>query len=174
MCLLIYPTHNLGSHSHKRVDSYIVHTPLDMELQVVALVAKELSLVNNYANFLWKPSGYSPELFGFRAIDSSIQHQDSGHPVYGLLRCKRLVSLTSTTPPSTGCLTFNAGLEDLGERWLLCSCVPHKDFLLLVRKILTTGLGSTYRQWVEKFVNKSGPRSGMLASASHTSNSSGC
>ena len=84
-----------------------------MELQVVALIAEELSLVNYYSDFLWKPSGYSPELFGFRAVHSSIEHQDGGHTMYSLLGCKGLIPLTSTTPPSTGGLTFNAGLEDL-------------------------------------------------------------
>ena len=174
MCLLVYPTHNLGSHSHKRVYGYVVHSPLDMELQIVALVAKELSLVNDYSNFLWKPSGHSPELFGFGAVDSSIQHQDSRHAMYSLLRCKRLISLTSTTPPSTGRLTFNAGLEDLGERWLLRPCIPHKNFLPLVRWLFKTNMGSTYRQWIEKFIDKSSPRSGMLTSTSHTTNASGC
>ena len=52
MGLLMLATVNVCSKTNQRVDCDVVCCSLEVELQIFPLKAKELSLVNNYTNFL--------------------------------------------------------------------------------------------------------------------------
>jgi hypothetical protein len=62
MWLLILSALNICHNADEFIDLNIVNSTLNVKLQVLVLVAEELSMLNNYADFLREPVGCSPYL----------------------------------------------------------------------------------------------------------------
>ncbi len=54
------------------IDRNLKNASADMRNEILAFVAEELSLVNNDADFLRKPTRFGPQLLSLRAVGSCI------------------------------------------------------------------------------------------------------
>lgn len=54
---LILCTGNLRRQPNKRINCDIVGTTLKVQLEILALIAEEMSLIEDYSNLLRQPSG---------------------------------------------------------------------------------------------------------------------
>jgi hypothetical protein len=155
------------------VDGDVVDTSLDVKLQIIALIAVYLSLVDDDTNLLWQPARNGPELLGLRAVDCRIQHENGRNSVHGLSSGERLVTLAPAAPSSAGGLAFDARFENLRERRLRSAGISWQRFLD-GQFMIDHHSEITYRHWVYEVVDERRSRSRMLAAAVHASNSHSC
>ena len=60
MRVLALGTGDIDCQSNQRVDMDVMESPLQMMPQIISFVAEELTLVDNYSNLIWHPSGCAP------------------------------------------------------------------------------------------------------------------
>lgn len=84
-----------------------------MELQVLALEAKELPLVHYDTNLLRQPSGRRPESPMVRCGDGCVDSKHRRDAVDGFAHLQVLVPLTAAAPPLRCSLSLNSHLENL-------------------------------------------------------------
>jgi hypothetical protein len=88
-------------------------SPLQMQLQIFALITEELALLYDDTNLLGQPTRGGPKAAMVLARDGSVEHQNCRKIVNGFSRCNRLVALTSATPSLRCRLSLHAILKNL-------------------------------------------------------------
>ena len=113
MALLALPAIDICYHTNKLIYQDVESSSSKVEVQVLTFVAVELSLIDDNADLLRKPSWLRPQLLRLGTVHSGIQHKYWRHGLYGLPCRKLLITFASITPSSCLILSFNTGFQDL-------------------------------------------------------------
>ena len=135
---------DVDGHANQRIHHDVVHASLQMELQVLPFIAKELAMLNDDSNLLRKPTGSRPKDPMVRIGDGCVEHEHGWDTVDALSSRYRLVSLTPTAPSFGGCLPLDAILEDLGKSGSRHLCAPTSRFLIQCQLAWLTVTRSTH------------------------------
>lgn len=115
---------NVDNHANQRINRDVMNPPLEVQLQVLAFKAKELSLIHYDTDFLRQPSGCGPVPPVFRRRDHRVDGKHRWHAVDRPTHLQVLVPLAAAAPALGGCLSLDSHLEDLGEANLGRSATP--------------------------------------------------
>lgn len=105
---LVLPTIDVCNDAYKLIDCNVVHTPLEMKLQILSLVAIELTVDHYDTDLLGQPSWRRPQLLVIRTMNGCIDHQDLRNAVDGLASVKLLITLASVAPSPSLVLSLDA------------------------------------------------------------------
>ena len=84
MRLLMLPTVDIGNDSNKLIHHDVVDSSLQMQHEILALVAEELPLIHNDTNFPRKPTGSQPQMLSLGTVYCSVDQQNCRDALDGL------------------------------------------------------------------------------------------
>lgn len=115
MGLLRLAAFDIDGHADQRIDGDIMDSALQVELQVLPLIAEELALLAYHTNLFGQPSRSRPQDSMLLAGNGCIEHQNRRNIVDGFPGRNGLVTLASAAPALGGRLPFYTILKDLRE-----------------------------------------------------------